>query len=145
MDAAIKSTALQSDLAGNRATGGDATGDVISAFENVIGSEMPVAINLMGTQERVLWSMGMERPEELEALGERLALPLVAVGDVRMHEPSRAPLAASCRMQSGIAPWPGTTTRSAARIAAGSAVTRTSSRGATCSSALATERRLPIP
>ncbi|MEY4360541.1 MAG: hypothetical protein RLZZ631_2027, partial [Cyanobacteriota bacterium] len=34
-------------------------------FENVIGSEMPVAINLMGTQERVLWSMGMERPEEL--------------------------------------------------------------------------------
>ena len=32
---------------------------------------MPVAVNLMGTQERVLWSMGMERPEELEALGER--------------------------------------------------------------------------
>jgi len=29
----------------------------------------------------------------LRALGERLALPLVAVGDVRMHEPSRAPLA----------------------------------------------------
>ncbi len=43
-------------------------------FENVIGSSMPVAINLLGTQERVLWSMGMERPEELEALGERLAL-----------------------------------------------------------------------
>ena len=43
-------------------------------FENVIGSAMPVAINLLGTQERVLWSMGMERPEELEALGERLAL-----------------------------------------------------------------------
>ncbi len=43
-------------------------------FENVIGSSMPVAINLMGTQERVLWSLGMERPEELEALGERLAL-----------------------------------------------------------------------
>lgn len=43
-------------------------------FENVIGSPMPVAVNLMGTVERVLWSMGMERPEELEGLGERLAL-----------------------------------------------------------------------
>ena len=43
-------------------------------FENVIGSTMPVAINLLGTQERVLWSLGMERPEELEALGEKLAL-----------------------------------------------------------------------
>jgi len=43
-------------------------------FENVIGSPLPVAVNLMGTVERVLWSMGMERPEELEALGERLAL-----------------------------------------------------------------------
>ena len=43
-------------------------------FENVIGSSMPVAVNLLGTQERVLWSMGMEQPEELEALGERLAL-----------------------------------------------------------------------
>ncbi len=43
-------------------------------FENVVGSPMPVAVNLLGTVERVLWSMGMERPEELEALGERLAL-----------------------------------------------------------------------
>ena len=43
-------------------------------FENVIGSTMPVAVNLMGTVERVLWSMGMERAEELEQLGERLAL-----------------------------------------------------------------------
>jgi 4-hydroxy-3-polyprenylbenzoate decarboxylase len=43
-------------------------------FENVIGSAMPVAINLLGTQERVLWSLGMEQPEELEALGEKLAL-----------------------------------------------------------------------
>ena len=43
-------------------------------FENVIGSTMPVAVNLMGTVERVLWSMGMERAEELERLGERLAL-----------------------------------------------------------------------
>jgi 4-hydroxy-3-polyprenylbenzoate decarboxylase len=43
-------------------------------FENVIGSSMPVAVNLLGTVERVVWSMGMERPEELEGLGERLAL-----------------------------------------------------------------------
>lgn len=43
-------------------------------FENVLGSPMPVAVNLLGTVERVLWSMGMERPEELEELGSRLAL-----------------------------------------------------------------------
>ena len=43
-------------------------------FENVIGSPMPVAVNLLGTVERVLWSMGMEQPGELEALGEKLAL-----------------------------------------------------------------------
>jgi 4-hydroxy-3-polyprenylbenzoate decarboxylase len=43
-------------------------------FENVVGSTMPVAVNLMGTVERVVWSMGMERAEELEGLGERLAL-----------------------------------------------------------------------
>ena len=43
-------------------------------FENVIGSPMPVAVNLLGTVERVLWSMGMEEPQELETLGERLAL-----------------------------------------------------------------------
>jgi len=49
------------------------------------------------------------------------------------------------RMQSGMAPWPGTTTRSAARIAPGSAVTRTRSSGATCSSALETDLRLPMP
>jgi 4-hydroxy-3-polyprenylbenzoate decarboxylase len=51
-----------------------AAGGPALLFENVIGSAMPVAINLMGTQDRVLWSLGMERPEELEALGERLAL-----------------------------------------------------------------------
>ena len=39
-----------------------AAGGPALLFENVIGSSMPVAINLMGTQERVLWSMGMERP-----------------------------------------------------------------------------------
>src|SRR5512135_2430065 len=48
-------------------------------------------------------------------------------------------------MQSGIAPWPGNTTRSARRITAASEVMVTLSFGATCSIALATERRLPIP
>jgi 4-hydroxy-3-polyprenylbenzoate decarboxylase len=43
-------------------------------FENVRGSAMPVAVNLLGTVQRVVWSMGMERPEELEGLGEKLAL-----------------------------------------------------------------------
>ena len=58
---------------------------------------------------------------------------------------STRPRAASSRMQSGIAPCPGTTTRSAARIAAASAVTSTPALGATCSSAFDTERRLPMP
>ena len=43
-------------------------------FENVIGSKIPVAINLMGTVERVVWSMGLEKAEELEQLGAKLAL-----------------------------------------------------------------------
>ena len=43
-------------------------------FENVIGSSMPVAVNLLGTVERVVWSMGLEHPQQLEELGERLAL-----------------------------------------------------------------------
>jgi 4-hydroxy-3-polyprenylbenzoate decarboxylase len=51
-----------------------AMGGPACLFENVIGSSMPVAVNLMGTLERVLWSMGMESPDELENLGERLAL-----------------------------------------------------------------------
>ena len=37
-----------------------AAGGPALLFENVIGSSMPVAVNLLGTQERVLWSMGME-------------------------------------------------------------------------------------
>ena len=49
-----------------------AAGGPALLFENVIGSTMPVAVNLLGTQERVLWSMGMEQPEELERLGERI-------------------------------------------------------------------------
>ena len=43
-------------------------------FENVIGSTMPVAVNLLGTVQRVVWSMGMEQAEELEVLGAKLAL-----------------------------------------------------------------------
>ncbi len=43
-------------------------------FENVKGSDYPVAVNLLGTVERVCWAMNMEKPEELEALGKKLAL-----------------------------------------------------------------------
>ncbi len=43
-------------------------------FENVIGSSMPVAINLLGTLERVVWSMGLKNAEELEDIGQKLAL-----------------------------------------------------------------------
>lgn len=43
-------------------------------FENVIGSSMPVLVNLLGTVERVVWSMGLERVEQLEELGAKLAL-----------------------------------------------------------------------
>ncbi|MDV3000140.1 MAG: 3-octaprenyl-4-hydroxybenzoate carboxy-lyase [Chroococcopsis gigantea SAG 12.99] len=43
-------------------------------FENVKGAEFPVAINLMGTVERICWSMNMQKPEELEDLGRKLAL-----------------------------------------------------------------------
>ena len=43
-------------------------------FENVIGSNIPIAINLLGTIERVVWSMGLEEVEELETLGKKLAL-----------------------------------------------------------------------
>lgn len=43
-------------------------------FENVKGSPYPVAVNLMGTVERVCLSMNMESPQELETLGKKLAL-----------------------------------------------------------------------
>lgn len=42
-------------------------------FENVKGSAYPLAINVMGTLERVCWAMKMENPQELEALGKKLA------------------------------------------------------------------------
>ncbi|MEA5533212.1 UbiD family decarboxylase [Crocosphaera sp. XPORK-15E] len=43
-------------------------------FENVKGAKFPVAINLMGTVERICWAMKMEKPQELEILGEKLAM-----------------------------------------------------------------------
>lgn len=43
-------------------------------FENVKGSTMPLAINVLGTVERVCWAMNMDHPQDLEALGEKLAL-----------------------------------------------------------------------
>ncbi|MGL5943833.1 MAG: UbiD family decarboxylase [Waterburya sp.] len=43
-------------------------------FENVKSSPFPVAVNLMGTVERICWSMNMETPEELETLGAKLAM-----------------------------------------------------------------------
>ncbi len=43
-------------------------------FENVIGSSIPVAVNLLGTIDRVAWSMGLKSIEELEDLGKKLSL-----------------------------------------------------------------------
>ena len=57
------------------------------------------------------------------------------------------PESCSSRMQSRIAPWPGSTTRSAVRTSSGREVTTTSSPEpcATCITACDTERRLPMP
>ena len=41
-------------------------------FENVKGYQTPVAVNLLGTVERVCWAMGMKEQSELEVLGEKL-------------------------------------------------------------------------
>ncbi|GJD18887.1 3-octaprenyl-4hydroxybenzoate decarboxylase [Rivularia sp. IAM M-261] len=43
-------------------------------FENVKGAAFPVAVNLMGTVERICWAMNMEHPLELEDLGKKLAM-----------------------------------------------------------------------
>lgn len=43
-------------------------------FENVQGATMPLAINVLGTVERVCWAMGMDHPADLETLGQKLAL-----------------------------------------------------------------------
>ena len=41
-------------------------------FENVVGSDIPVLVNLFGTVERVAWGMDRE-PNQLRAVGETLA------------------------------------------------------------------------
>ncbi|MGB7443372.1 MAG: UbiD family decarboxylase, partial [Coleofasciculaceae cyanobacterium] len=43
-------------------------------FENVKGSSFPVAVNLMGTEERVCWAMNRSNPQELETLGKKLGM-----------------------------------------------------------------------
>lgn len=43
-------------------------------FENVKGTDAPVAVNLLGTVQRVCWAMNVETPAELETLGQKLAL-----------------------------------------------------------------------
>ncbi|MFM7189574.1 MAG: UbiD family decarboxylase [Microcystaceae cyanobacterium] len=43
-------------------------------FENIQGSPFPVAVNLMGTVERICWAMNRQDPMELEELGKKLAL-----------------------------------------------------------------------
>lgn len=43
-------------------------------FENVQGAKFPVLVNSMGTLERICWAMNRQEPQELEALGEKLAL-----------------------------------------------------------------------
>ena len=43
-------------------------------FENVKGSPFPIAINVMGTVERICWAMNMETQVELEELGKKLSM-----------------------------------------------------------------------
>jgi len=43
-------------------------------FENVTGARFPVLVNAMGTVERICWALNRSDPQELEALGEKLAL-----------------------------------------------------------------------
>ncbi|OLP18973.1 hypothetical protein BST81_06990 [Leptolyngbya sp. 'hensonii'] len=43
-------------------------------FEQVKGAAYPVAVNVMGTVERICWAMNMEQPEDLEVLGRKLSL-----------------------------------------------------------------------
>ncbi|WP_017325450.1 UbiD family decarboxylase [Synechococcus sp. PCC 7336] len=51
-----------------------AVGGPVLLFEQVKGSPYPVAVNLLGTLERVCWAMNMERPAELEELGKKLGM-----------------------------------------------------------------------
>ena len=43
-------------------------------FENVKGAKFPVAINLLGTEQRVCWAMNRSNPQELEELGQKLGM-----------------------------------------------------------------------
>ncbi len=43
-------------------------------FESVKDSDIPVAVNLLGTLERACWAFGMDSPKELETIGQKLAL-----------------------------------------------------------------------
>ncbi|NET30825.1 MAG: UbiD family decarboxylase [Cyanothece sp. SIO1E1] len=43
-------------------------------FENVKDSPHAVAINTMGTVERICWAMNMEQPQDLEKLGQKLGM-----------------------------------------------------------------------
>ena len=43
-------------------------------FENVKGAAFPVAINLLGTVERICWAMNMQTSQELETLGKKLSM-----------------------------------------------------------------------
>ena len=43
-------------------------------FENVKDSAFPIAVNLMGTVERICWAMNMDNPLELEDLGKKLSM-----------------------------------------------------------------------
>ena len=61
----------------------------------------------------------------------------------RSRRSSSRPRRRTCSMALGMAPTPGSTTPSAARTRAWSLVS--SGSAPTCSSALATERRLPMP
>jgi hypothetical protein len=58
---------------------------------------------------------------------------------------SNRPDSRSVRMQSGMAPWPGSTMREALRISAGWRQMRTSASGAAARRARATEWKLPMP
>jgi len=57
-------------------------------FENVKGSAYPVAINLMGTEERVCWAMNMGKPAELEA-SNSAGLPIFIAQHTRSSVPIR--------------------------------------------------------
>lgn len=51
-----------------------AAGGPALLFENVKGTDWPVAVNLLGTVERVCWAMNFEEPKQLEDLGRKLGM-----------------------------------------------------------------------